>query len=87
MAYAAHGTATFFSVAVPSNGNYTVTIRYAFAFGGYPGVTDRPEGIKVNGVVISYDMHFPVTYDFEDYDCSSILVPSTRERIPSRYSM
>ncbi len=75
MAYAAHGTATFFNVVVPSKGNYTVTIRYAFAFGAYPGVTDRPEGIRVNGVVISYDMHFPITYSFEDYDCSSILAP------------
>jgi hypothetical protein len=75
MAYAAHGTATFFSVVVPSKGNYTVTIRYAFAFGLFPGVSDRPEGIRVNGVVISYDMHFPITYSFGDYDCSSILVP------------
>jgi hypothetical protein len=75
MAYATHGTATFFSVVVPSKGNYTVTIRYAFAFGAFPGVTDRPEGISVNGVVISYDMHCPITYSFEDYDCSSILVP------------
>jgi hypothetical protein len=38
-------------------------------------VTDRPEGIRVNGVVISYDMHFPITYSFGDYDCSSLLVP------------
>jgi hypothetical protein len=75
MAYAVHGSATFFNIVVPSNGNYSVTIRYAFAFGLFPGVTDRPEGIKVNGVVISYDMHFPITYSFEDYDCSSILVP------------
>jgi hypothetical protein len=46
MAYAAHGRATFFNVVVPSRGNYTVTIRYAFAFGGYPGVTDRREGSR-----------------------------------------
>lgn len=75
MAYAVHGTATFLNVDVPSNGNYTMTIRYAFAFGLFQGVTDRPEGIRVNGVVISYDMHFPITYSFGDYDCSSILVP------------
>jgi hypothetical protein len=36
---------------------------------------DRPEGIRVNGVVTSYDMHFPITYSFGDYDCSSLLVP------------
>jgi hypothetical protein len=75
MAYAVHGTATFFNVDVPSNGNYTMTIRYAFDFGLFPGVTDRPEGIRVNGVVVSYDMHFPITYSFGDYDCSSLLVP------------
>src|ERR1700730_14557869 len=49
MAYAAHGTATFSNVVVPSTRNYTMTIRYAFDFGLFPGVTDRPEGIKVNG--------------------------------------
>jgi hypothetical protein len=75
MAYAVKGTATFHNIDVPSNGNYNLTIRYAFTFGAFPGVTDRPEGIKVNGVVISYSMHFPITYSFEDYDCSSILVP------------
>jgi hypothetical protein len=75
MAYAVHGTATFSNILVPSNGNYTLTIRYAFAFGLFPGVTDRPEGVRVNGVVVTYDMHFPITYSFDDYDCSSLLVP------------
>jgi hypothetical protein len=75
MAYAVHGAATFSNVFVPSNGNYTLTIRYAFNFGAFPRVTDRPEGVRVNGVVVTYDMHFPITYSFEDYDCSSLLVP------------
>jgi hypothetical protein len=75
MAYAAHGTAAFYNIVVPSTRNYTLTIRYAFDFGLFPGVTDRPEGIKVNGVAITYNMHFPITYSFEDYDCSSILIP------------
>src|SRR3982074_2715551 len=75
MAYASKGTATFFNVQAPKKGNYTIAVRYAFAFGLFPGITDRPEGVKVNGVVISYNMHFPITYSFEDYDCSSILVP------------
>jgi hypothetical protein len=75
MAYAVHGAATFSNVVVPSNGNYTLTIRYAFTFGAFPRVTDRPEGVRVNGVVITYGMHFPITYSFEDYDCSSLLVP------------
>lgn len=75
MAYAVHGTATFYNVLAPSSGNYTLSIRYAYQFGLFPGVTDRPEGIAVNGVVITYDMHFPITYSFEDYDYSTFLVP------------
>ena len=75
MAYAVEGTATFFNVVVPTSGNYTLTVRYAFASGLFPGVTDRPEGIKVNGVVITNDMHFPITGNFETFENSSIVVP------------
>jgi hypothetical protein len=75
MAYAVKATATFFNVVVPQKGNYTLAIRYAYGFGHFPGITDRPEAVVVNGVVISYDMHFPITSSFEDYDYSSILVP------------
>ncbi len=75
MAYAVEGTATFFNVAVPTTGNYTLTVRYAFASGLFPGVTDRPEGIMVNGVVITNDMHFPITGNFETFENSSIVVP------------
>ena len=75
MAYAIEGTATFFNVVVPTSGNYTMTVRYAFASGLFPGVTDRPEGIMVNGVVITNDMHFPITGNFETFQNSSIVVP------------
>jgi hypothetical protein len=75
MAYAVEGSATFFNVVVPTSGNYTLTVRYAFASGLFPGVTDRPEGIKVNGVVITNDMHFPITGNFETFENSSIIVP------------
>jgi hypothetical protein len=75
MAYAVQGTATFFNVVVPTSGNYTLTVRYAFASGLFPGVTDRPEGILVNGVVITNDMHFPITGNFETFENSSIVVP------------
>jgi hypothetical protein len=75
MAYAAQATATFFNVVVPTTGNYTLTIRYAYASGLFPGVTDRPEGISVNGVVITSDMHFPITGNFETFENSSITVP------------
>jgi hypothetical protein len=75
MAYAVQGTATFFNVVVPTSGNYTLTVRYAFASGLFPGVTDRPEGIMVNGVVITNDMHFPITGNFETFENSSIVVP------------
>jgi hypothetical protein len=75
MAYAAQATATFFNVVVPTTANYTLTIRYAYASGLFPGVTDRPEGISVNGVVITNDMHFPITGNFETFENSSIVVP------------
>jgi hypothetical protein len=75
MAYAAQATATFFNVVVPTTGNYTLTIRYAYASGLFPGVNDRPEGISVNGVVITSDMHFPITGNFETFENSSIVVP------------
>lgn len=75
MAYAASATATWFNVVVPTTGNYTLTVRYAYASGLFPGVTDRPEGISVNGVVITSDMHFPITGNFETFENSSITVP------------
>src|SRR5215469_7883816 len=75
MAYAAQATATWFNVVVPTTGNYTLTVRYAYASGLFPGVTDRPEGISVNGVVITSDMHFPITGNFETFENSSITVP------------
>jgi hypothetical protein len=75
MAYAVQGTATWFNVVAPTTGNYTLTVRYAYASGLFPGVTDRPEGIMVNGVVITNDMHFPITGNFETFEDSSITVP------------
>src|SRR5260370_33492640 len=75
MAYAVQGTATWFNVVVPTTGNYTLTVRYAYASGLFPGITDRPEGIMVNGVVITNDMHFPITNNFENFQNSSITVP------------
>lgn len=75
MAYTVTGTATWSNVVVPVTGNYTLTVRYAYASGLFPGVTDRPEGIRVNGVVITNDMHFPITGNFETFENSSITVP------------
>jgi hypothetical protein len=75
MAYAVQGTATWFNVVAPTTGNYTLTVRYAYASGLFPGITDRPEGIMVNGVVITNDMHFPITGNFETFEDSSITVP------------
>jgi hypothetical protein len=75
MAYAVQATATFFNVVAPASGNYTLTVRYAYASGLFPGVKDRPEGISVNGVVITDNMHFPITGNFETFQDSSIVVP------------
>ncbi len=75
MAYAAQGTATFLNVVVPASGNYTLTFRYAYASGLFPGVTDRPEGIMVNGVVVSNNLHFPITGSFTTFQNSSLVVP------------
>jgi hypothetical protein len=75
MAYAAEGTATFLNVVAPANGNYTLSFRYAYASGLFPGVKDRPEGILVNGVVITNNLHFPITGDFGAYENSSLIVP------------
>ena len=75
MAYAAEGTATFFNVVVPVSGNYTLTFRYAFASGLFPGVTNRPEGIRVNGVVITDNLSFPITGSFTAYQNSTLVVP------------
>jgi Malectin domain len=75
MAYAEEGTATFLNVVVPASGNYTLTFRYAFASGLFPGVKDRPEGIMVNGAVITSAQHFPITGNFETFQDSSLVVP------------
>jgi hypothetical protein len=75
MAYAAQATATFFNVVVPSSGNYTLGVRYAYASGLFPGITVRPEGIMVNGVVITNDMQFPITGNFETFEYASIVIP------------
>jgi Malectin domain len=75
MAYAHEGSATFFNVVVPTSGPYNLSIRYAFQTGLFPGVQNRPEGLAVNGVVITNDLNFPVTGNFETYETSSIVVP------------
>jgi Malectin domain len=75
MAYTTDGTATFSNVVVPTAGTYTLTIRYAFATGLFPGVLNRPEGILVNGTVMTSDLNFPVTGDFNTFSTVSIAVP------------
>jgi hypothetical protein len=73
MAYAHDATATFNNVVVPNTGPYTLTIRYAFAQGLFPGVLNRGEGISVNGTVVTSAMDFPVTGDFEKFQTQSIV--------------
>jgi hypothetical protein len=73
MAYAHGATATFNNVVVPTSGPYTLTVRYAFAQGLFPGVLNRGEGISVNGTVVTSAMDFPVTGDFEKFQTQSIV--------------
>ena len=75
MAYASEATATFFNVVASATGNYTLAVRYAYASGLFPGITVRPEGIMVNGVVITNDMQFPITGNFETFEYVSIVIP------------
>lgn len=75
MAYTTDGTATFSNVVVPTAGTYTLTFRYAFATGLFPGVLARPEGIKVNGTIMTVDLNFPVTGDFDTFSTVTIAVP------------
>jgi hypothetical protein len=75
MAYADTGKMTFKNVAASSAGTYTLTFSYAFAEGLFPGVTDRPMGIEVNGAVVTSDMHFAVTGSFGTYKNASVQVP------------
>jgi hypothetical protein len=75
MAYAVEGTMTFKNVVVPATGNYTLTIRYAFAQGLFHGILDRPMGIATNGSVVTDNMHFPCTNSFSTYKTSSIQIP------------
>jgi hypothetical protein len=74
MAYSADGTMTFNDVVVPTSGLYTVDWRYAFAYGLFPGVTNRQMGLSVNGTVITSTERFPVTGSFETYQDSTIQV-------------
>ncbi|MDQ2811475.1 MAG: discoidin domain-containing protein [Actinomycetota bacterium] len=74
MAYAANGSMTFNDVVEPSSGLYTVTWRYAFQGGLFPGVNNRQMGLKVNGTVITSTERFPITGSFETYQNSSLQV-------------
>jgi fibronectin type 3 domain-containing protein len=74
MAYATEGSMTFNNVVVPASGLYTVTWRYAFQGGLFPGVNNRQMGLKVNGTVITSTERFPITGNFETYQGSSLQV-------------
>jgi hypothetical protein len=74
MAYANDGSMTFNDVVVPTAGLYTVTWRYAYQSGLFPGVNNREMGLEVNGTVITSTERFPVTGNFETYENSSLQV-------------
>ena len=74
MAYANDGSLTFNDVVVPASGLYTVTWRYAFQGGLFPGVNNRQMGLEVDGTVITSTERFPITGSFETYQNSSLQV-------------
>ena len=53
---------TYNNVVVPASGLYTVTWRYAFQGGLFPGVNNRQMGLKVNGTVITIDSGGNIEY-------------------------
>jgi predicted phage tail protein len=65
---------TFNNVVVPASGLYTIDIRYAFASGLFPGITNRRMGLRVNGRTITSTQRFPITGDFETYQHSFLQV-------------
>jgi hypothetical protein len=52
---------TLSNVQVSKTGNYSLTFRYAFSFGLFPGVTDRYQEIVVNGQVVAPKLDFHIT--------------------------
>lgn len=60
MAYASGGVMRFDNVVVPSDLTYQISFRYAFTYGLFPGVTDRPEGLMVDGQAVAI-MDFWIT--------------------------
>jgi hypothetical protein len=74
MAYSTTGTMTWYNVVVPIAGTYTAKFRYAFDFGLFPSITDRPEVILVNGIVVDRNMHFIRTGSFGVFCHSAINV-------------
>lgn len=74
MAYAEEGSMTFNNVVVPSAGLYTVSWRYAFQGGLFPGVNNRQMGLAVNGTVITRHQSFPITGSFDVYQQSALQV-------------
>ncbi|GIH08008.1 hypothetical protein Rhe02_60750 [Rhizocola hellebori] len=74
MAYAEEGFMTFNNVVVPTTGLYSVSWRYAFQGGLFPGVNNRQMGLKVNGVVITTTQSFPITGSFDVYQLSTLQV-------------
>jgi hypothetical protein len=74
MAYSTRGSMTFNNVVVPTAGLYTIDFRYAFASGLFPGITNRPMGLRVNGTVIATTQRFLITGNFENYQHSALQV-------------
>jgi hypothetical protein len=87
MAYATQGVMRFDNVVIPDapvspNGIYQVTFRYAYQAGLFPGITDRPMSVSIDGGTPT-TIHFPITGSFSKFCHSWINVPM----LPGRHEI
>jgi hypothetical protein len=74
MAYSSRGSMTFNNVVVATRGLYTVSWRYAFDWGLFPGVANRQMGIRVNRETITTTQRFVITGSFDEFQQSFLQV-------------
>jgi hypothetical protein len=74
MAYSSRGSMTFNNVVAPARGLYTISWRYAFDWGLFPGIANRQMGIRVNGETITTTQRYVITGSFDAFQQSFLQV-------------